>query len=227
MATPTREPLWSLLGLLYKSHPWHGIDAGPDFPRVVTAFIEIVPSDTVKYEVDKISGHLMIDRPQSYSCVLPCLYGFIPRTLCAERVAALAGAATGGRALNGDDDPIDVCVLTENQIARGDILAQAIPIGGFRMIDKGEADDKIIAVLKGDATYGRWRDIGDVPDAVITKLKHYFVAYKRGPDDECSSCEIAEVYGATEALKVIVASHDDYLTRFPDIEGLLSAALHG
>lgn len=222
-----KEPLWNLLGLLHKSHPWHGIDVGERFPQVLTAFIEIVPTDTVKYEIDKITGHLMIDRPQSFSNVLPCLYGFVPRTLCADAVAQMAAQATGRADIEGDEDPIDICILTESQISRGDIQAQAIPIGGMRMIDKGEADDKIIAVLKGDATYGAWRDVTDVPPAVIARLKHYFLTYKRGPDDPAGACEIHEVYGAETARRVLEASHADYQARFPDIHSLLNAALRG
>jgi inorganic pyrophosphatase len=227
MNTRSLDPLWPLLGLLHKCHPWHGIELGPGYPEVVTSYIEMVPTDTVKYEIDKITGHLMIDRPQTYSNVLPCLYGFLPRTLCAERVAELSASATGRQNLVGDDDPIDVCVLTENTITRGDIQAQVIPIGGLRMIDKGEADDKIIAVLKGDATYGKWRDISDVPPAIIARLKHYFLTYKRGPDEPNAVCEIDGIYGAEVAHEAIRRSHQDYLTRFPDIEALLSAALHG
>lgn len=226
MNAKTVDPLWPLMGLLHKCHPWHGIALDEEWPQVVTAYIEIVPTDTVKYEIDKVTGHLMIDRPQSFSNVLPCLYGFVPRTLCAENVAELARAATG-RELCGDDDPIDICILTESNISRGDIQARAIPIGGMRMIDKGEADDKIIAVLKGDATYGAWRDIGDVPPAVIARLKHYFLTYKRGPDDLNQVCEIHEIYGAQAARDCMLRSHADYLSRFPDIQALLSAALRG
>src|SRR5215831_10472917 len=78
--------LSQLLGLLFKAHPWHGVPIGKDAPAVVTTYIEIVPTDTVKYEIDKITGHLKIDRPQKYSNVCPTLYGFIPQTLCAGRV---------------------------------------------------------------------------------------------------------------------------------------------
>jgi inorganic pyrophosphatase len=227
MNARSSEPLWPLMGLLHKCHPWHGIELGKDFPEVVTSYIEMVPTDTVKYEIDKVTGHLMIDRPQTYSNVLPCLYGFLPRTLCAERVAELSAQATGRKDLKGDDDPIDVCVLTENNITRGDIQAQVIPIGGLRMIDKGEADDKIIAVLKGDATYGKWRDISDVSPAIIARLKHYFLTYKRGPDEPNAVCEIDGVYGRDVAHEAIRRSHEDYLSRFDSIESLLTTALRG
>ena len=96
-----------------QSHPWHGIPAGDQAPEVVNVFVELVPTDTVKYEVDKDSGHLKLDRPQQFSSLCPAPYGFIPRTWCKERVAAVAAQATGRSGVIGDGDPIDICVLTE------------------------------------------------------------------------------------------------------------------
>ena len=84
-----------LLGLRYKSHPWHGVDIGEEAPEEITCFIEMVSTDTVKYEVDKETGYLKIDRPQKYSSILPALYGFIPQTYCGKQVAALANEALG------------------------------------------------------------------------------------------------------------------------------------
>src|SRR5678809_496858 len=99
-----------------QAHPWHGIPVGPDAPAIVNVFIEIVPGDTVKYEIDKPSGHLKIDRPQRFSNVCPSPYGFIPQTLCAERVGAYCSERTGRAGIIGDGDPMDVCVLTEKTI---------------------------------------------------------------------------------------------------------------
>ncbi|HEY7543794.1 MAG TPA: inorganic diphosphatase, partial [Blastocatellia bacterium] len=124
-------------------------------------------------------------------------------------------------------DPIDICVLSEKAISHGDILLRAIPIGGLRMIDKKEADDKIIAVLEGDATYGAWRDIAECPASVVDRLKHYFLTYKNPPDSAEKICEITHVYGAEEARECIRRSHDDYKTRFGNIESLLTNALRG
>jgi len=138
----------------FRAHPWHGVELGAQAPQVVTAYIEIVPTDTVKYEIDKQTGLLKIDRPQRFSNVCPSLYGFLPRTLCAERVGAYCSERTGRAGIIGDGDPMDVCVLTEKTIGHGDLLVQAIPIGGLRMIDSNEADDKIIAVMRDDALYG-------------------------------------------------------------------------
>lgn len=192
-----------------KAHPWHGISPGENAPNVITAFIEIVPTDTVKYEIDKESGYLKIDRPQQYSNIIPALYGFVPRTFCGERIAQLASERSGKLVEEGDGDPLDICVLTEREITHGDILLQAIPIGGFRLIDKGEADDKIIAVLKGDAMYGQYTDLSELPEAVVKRLRHYFLTYKNLPGDP-AIMELANIYGRDEACEVIQTAMDDY-----------------
>lgn len=201
-----------LLGLRYKSHPWHGIDLGEDTPNTFICFIEMVDSDTVKYEVDKPSGFLKIDRPQKYSSILPAMYGFIPQTYCNTNVAALCKASTGMDVI-GDKDPLDICVLTEKHIPHGDILAHVKPIGGFRMVDNGEADDKIISVLMLDAVYGHINDISELEQIVIDRLRHYFLTYKDLPGIH-NGCEIPEVYGAEEARRVVMAAMDDYDQEF-------------
>ncbi len=194
----------------FKSHPWHGISVGENAPQVITAFIEIVPTDTVKYEIDKESGYLKIDRPQKFSNVVPTLYGFIPQTYCGKTVAALSSEKTGKPGLKGDGDPLDICVLSERNITHGDILLRAIPIGGFRLIDRGEADDKIIAVMANDEVYKEFKDLSDCPEAIVNRLKHYFLTYKNMPGLEEHICEITEAYGQAEAFEVIKRSWNDY-----------------
>jgi len=189
---------------LQKAHPWHGISPGENCPSTVTCFIEIVPGDTVKYEIDKASGYLKIDRPQLYSNTTPFLYGFIPRTFCAEEIAKLAGVD------KGDGDPLDIVVLCERPIPHGDILLRALPVGGLRMIDKGEADDKIIAVLEGDAAYGYIKSIEDIPPMLLNRLKHYFMTYKLSPETGLTPVDIAAEYGRNVAHEVIRASMKDY-----------------
>ena len=159
MGNKINDPIARLMGLRYKSHPWHGLEVGDDAPEVVTAFIEMVPTDTVKYELDKVSGYIRIDRPQKYSNVVPALYGFIPQSYCGDSVADFCMERSGRKDIKGDGDPLDICVLTERNIAHGDIIASVKPIGGFRMLDGDEADDKIIAVLRNDATYRGYNDI--------------------------------------------------------------------
>lgn len=216
------DPIGRLMGLRYKSHPWHGIDIGEEAPRIVTCFIEVVPTDTIKYEIDKKSGYLRIDRPQKYSNVVPTLYGFIPQTYCGDNVGQFCSEKSGKKDIKGDGDPLDICVLTEKDITHGDILAEVIPIGGFRMIDGNEADDKIISVLKGDIVYGQFNDISDLPDLVIQRLKHYFLTYKDMPGVDRNS-EITHTYNAAEAHEVIRLSMKDYENRF---EGLRKALSH-
>lgn len=195
---------------VHKSHPWHGIPIGVDAPNIVTAFIEIVPTDTVKYEIDKESGYLKIDRPQKFSNLIPALYGFIPQTYCGETTAELSRKMSRKTIEKGDGDPLDLCVLCEKTITHGDILCQAIPIGGLRLIDKGEADDKIIAVLKNDPIYGHLKDISDCPPPILERLRHYFLTYKNIPGESTAICEIDEVYGVEMAHEVIKASREDY-----------------
>lgn len=197
----------------YRSHPWHGIDIGPDAPDVVMTFVEMVPTDTVKYEMDKISGYLRLDRPQRFSNVVPALYGFIPRTLTGEAVAKRTMEVTGLAGIRGDGDAMDICILTEKDITHGDILVQARPIGGFRMIDGNEADDKIIAVLYNDAVYGAYADIKDCPPIAIERLKHYFLTYKDLPGEK-RRVSITEIYDTDEAREVIRRSMADYAAAF-------------
>lgn len=216
------DPIGKLMGLRYKSHPWHGIDIGPDAPYEVTTFIEVVPTDTIKYEIDKISGYLRIDRPQKYSNVVPALYGFIPQTYCGENIGKYCCEKTGKTDIKGDGDPLDICVLTEKDIMHGDIIAMAIPIGGLRMIDTNHADDKIIAVLKGDVMYGDIKDVSDLPELVISRLKHYFLTYKDMPGQDRAS-EITHIYNAEEAREVIKLSIKDYELRFDNLRRALSS----
>ena len=221
------EPVWRLLGLLFRAHPWHGVPIGPDAPARVNTYIEIVPTDTVKYELDKITGLLRIDRPQLYSNVCPALYGLIPQTFCGERVGAYCAERAGLTGISGDQDPLDVCVLTEKAISHGDILLRSRPIGGLRMIDSAEADDKIIAVMEGDAAYGSITDVSECPGPLVERLRHYFLTYKDTPGAPRVHCKITHVYGRDEAHEVIRRSHEDYRVRFGSIETMLTAALRG
>ena len=162
----------------------------------------------MKYEVDKVSGYLRVDRPQRSSAQPPALYGFVPRTYCDERVRRLAPAAK-----RGDGDPLDICVLSERPIARNEIIVQCRVIGGIQMIDGGEADDKIIAVLENDYVWGAARDVSDVPSVLVERLEHYFLTYKMVPGAR-STVRITHVYGRGHALKVVRAAIADYEESF-------------
>ncbi|MBX3265099.1 MAG: inorganic pyrophosphatase [Acidobacteria bacterium] len=192
-----------------KAHPWHGIPIGDGAPAEVTVFIEIVPRDTVKYEVDKETGYLKIDRPQQYSNVVPANYGFIPQTYCDSGIAELARAKTEITVNGGDGDPLDILVLSEHHIPRGDIILKARPIGGFCLIDDNEADDKIIAVLKGDKVFEQYEEISQLPKGILERFEHYFLTYKSLPDAP-NVCEIAYSYGREASFEVISAAIDDY-----------------
>lgn len=192
----------------WRPHPWHGLDVGVNPPEVVHAYIEITPFDLVKYEVDKSTGYMKVDRPQRTSSQPPALYGFIPRTYGGKRVSQLSPNAE-----RGDGDPLDICVISERPITRGEVFLNARVIGGLRMIDHGEADDKIIGVLENDEFWSYAKDISDLPDVLVERLKHYFCTYKL-VEDEKSKITIEEVYNREKALEVVNASIEDYNEEF-------------
>lgn len=210
-STPLNHSM--LLGL--RAHPWHGVDIGPKAPGRIRVYIEIVPTDTVKYEIDKETGILRVDRPQRYSNVCPALYGFVPQSYCGPESAAYCMEKTGRTGLVGDGDPLDICVITEKDIPHGDILVEAIPIGGLRLLDQSEVDDKIIAVLADDAVYGTMRSIRDLPPLLTDRLRHYFLTYKNSPDGTKPAVEITHVYDVDEAHEIIRRSLADYSFKFP------------
>ena len=192
----------------WRPHPWHGLAVGEDPPRIVCAYIEITPFDLVKYEVDKTTGYLRVDRPQRTSASPPTLYGFIPRTYCGPRIAALSPGST-----RGDGDPLDICVVSERPISRSEVILSARVVGGFRMVDAGDADDKIIAVLRSDAIWGEATRLADLPAALIERLRHYFLTYKLVPG-EPARVTIDEVYDADHAHRVVLAAIADYAGEF-------------
>ena len=194
----------------HKSHPWHGISLGENVPDEVRAFIEIVPTDTVKYEVDKASGYLSLDRPQKFSNIVPSLYGFLPRTYCSTRMAELTNSALCRYDVEGDGDPLDICVLTEKDVTHGDIIVRARPIGGIRLLDHNQADDKIVAVLKNDAVYGQINSIDELPKGIIRRLIHYFTTYKDIPGENTQRMKFISIYNADVAKDVIRRSMEDY-----------------
>ena len=209
-ARKARRPATTASGAanLFRPHPWHGLEVGPDPPDVLNAYIEITPFDLMKYEVDKVSGYLRVDRPQRSSAQHPTLYGFVPRTYCAERVRKLAPGSK-----RGDGDPLDICVLSERAIARNEIIVRARVIGGLQMIDRGEADDKIIAVLENDYMFGEARSVTDVPAVLVERLQHYFLTYKIVPGHR-PKAHVTRVYDRQHARKVVRAAMADYDAQF-------------
>jgi inorganic pyrophosphatase len=192
----------------FRPHPWHGLEVGPRPPELLNAYVEITPFDLMKYEVDKVSGYLVVDRPQRGSSLPPALYGFVPRTYCAERVGRLTA-----RAKRGDGDPLDICVLSERAIARNEIIVRARVVGGLQMLDDGEADDKIVAVLANDAMWETARDLKDLPSVLVERLEHYFTTYKMVPGRP-SRARIEQAYGRAHAHEVVLAAMADYDAAF-------------
>lgn len=187
----------------FRPHPWHGLDPGPDAPSIVRAYIELTPFDFVKYEVDKVTGYLHVDRPQRTSSLPPTLYGFVPRTWCGARVARLAGVE------RGDGDPLDICVVSERPVNRADVLVRARVIGGLRMVERGEADDKIVAVLVDDPAWAGARELADLPRPLVERLSHYFLSYKIVPG-EPNPVQVDGTYAGAHAEAVVQAALDDY-----------------
>lgn len=188
----------------WRPHPWHGLSPGPDPPDTIHAYVELTPFDSVKYEIDKATGYLKVDRPQRTSSQPPTLYGFVPRTYCGARVAALTPGVRGA-----DGDPLDVCVISERPIDRGEIVLVARVLGGIQMIDRQEADDKIVAVLVNDLFWGEARSIEELPAMLIERLRHYFATYKMAPGEE-RNARLGETYARAHALEVVRASLADY-----------------
>jgi len=192
----------------WRPHPWHGLSPGLEPPRRVQAFVEITPFDLVKYETDKATGYLRVDRPQRSSSQPPALYGFIPQTYCGTRVAELSPGTE-----RGDGDPLDICVFSERPIARTEVILNVRVIGGFQGIDGEEADDKIIAVLEKDSVWGQAESLGDMPEVLIERLRHYFSTYKLIPGHR-SQMVVKRAFDREEAWRVVEAALADYQDEF-------------
>jgi inorganic pyrophosphatase len=191
----------------WRPHPWHGLPVGKNPPLDVNAYIEITPFDVIKYEVDKPSGYLKVDRPQRTTSQPPALYGFIPQTYCGNEVARLCPGAQ-----RGDGDPLDVCVLSERHITRSEIIVPSRVVGGIQLLDRGEADDKIVAVLEGDLMWSDLTDLAQLPDILVERLQHYFSTYKLVKGVDVAQIKVQQVYGAEYASRVVTAAMADYRT---------------
>jgi inorganic pyrophosphatase len=155
-----------------------------------------------------VTGYLRVDRPQRTSSHPPTLYGFIPRTFCGRRVAALCPGVE-----RGDGDPLDICVVSERQITKAEVILPARVVGGLQTIDGGEADDKIVAVLENDNIWGEVTDISGLPEILVERLRHYFSTYKLVLGKP-SRFTIEQVYGCEYAFQVIAAAIKDYQEEF-------------
>jgi inorganic pyrophosphatase len=155
-----------------------------------------------------VSGYLRVDRPQRTSSHPPTLYGFIPQTYSGDRVGRLMAGAQ-----RGDGDPLDICVVSERPITRAEVILNARVVGGLPMLDAGEADDKIIAVLENDTIWSDVLELDELPAELVDRLRHYFLTYKLSPGRE-NAVTITDAYGRAHAERVIQAAIDDYRDEF-------------
>jgi inorganic pyrophosphatase len=178
---------------MYVLHPWHGAHYGKDCPKEVNALIEIPKGSSCKYEIDKPTGLLKLDRVIYSSFHYPINYGFIPQTL------------------GEDNDPLDILVLCSESI-NPLCLVQATVIGNMQMIDNGEKDDKIIAVATKDPSVNHIKDVSELPTHFTNVLKNYFENYKVL---ENKIVEIDEFQNKETAYKVIEDAIKLYKLKFP------------
>jgi inorganic pyrophosphatase len=178
---------------LYTLHPWHGAHYGDKAPQTVNALIEIPKGSRTKYEIDKKTGLLKLDRIIYSSFHYPVNYGFIPQTL------------------GQDGDPLDILVMCSESI-QPLCLVEATVIGNMQMIDNGEKDDKIIAVAAKDPGVNYYTDVQDLPKHFIAVLRNYFEQYKVL---ENKKVEIDKFQNAAAACKVIEEAMTLYKKRFP------------
>ena len=178
---------------MYVLHPWHGAHYGEDAPAVVNGLIEISQGSRAKYEIDKTTGLLKLDRVIYSSFHYPVNYGFIPQTL------------------GEDGDPLDILVMCSESI-QPLCLVHATVIGNMQMIDNGEKDDKIIAVATEDPTVNHFSSVNDLPKHFIAVLKNYFENYKVL---ENKIVEIDEFQDKQAAYKVIESAIEHYKEKYP------------
>ena len=174
-------------------HPWHQVSPGENIPEIVNAIIEIPKGSKAKYEIDKDSGLLKLDRVLFSSVMYPANYGFIPQTYC------------------DDKDPLDILVLCSIDVFPMSII-EAKVVGVMHMVDNGEQDDKIIAVAKNDMSVNYINDLNELPPHAMTEIVRFFKDYKKL---EGKNVTIEHLLGLRYAHKVIQESLELYKTTFP------------
>ena len=181
-------------------HPWHGVGKGADAPEIVTAVIEVPKGSNLKYELDKASGMLKVDRVLYSAVHYPANYGFIPRSYCE------------------DNDPLDILVLCQESVVPLSLL-RAKPIGVMKMIDQGEKDDKIVAVHVDDPEFSYYNHIDELPPHCLKTLRRFFEDYKVLENKEVI---IEKFLGPEEAKQIIndaFALYEENKTQLPGYEG--------
>ena len=165
-------------------NPWHDVSPGDKLPQFVNAIIEIPKGSRAKYELDKDSGLLKLDRVLYSSVYYPANYGFIPQSYC------------------GDNDPLDILVLSQIDVVPMCIVSAKV-IGVMRMLDRGDADDKILAVAEGDPSINHINDISELPAHLISEIRNFFEEYKKL---ENKSVEVKDFLNRETAMKIIQES---------------------
>ncbi len=173
-------------------HPWHEVSTGNNVPETVNGIIEIPKNSRAKYELDKDSGMLILDRVLYSSVNYPANYGFIPQTYC------------------DDGDPLDILVLSQSTIVPMCIV-EANVIGAMRMMDNGEMDDKIIAVATHDMSVIHMKDITDLPEHWIRELRSFFESYK---NLENKTVVVDDFQDKETAMEIVNQSIQDYKEKF-------------
>ncbi len=171
-------------------NPYHSLAPGPNPPYMVTAYIECPMRSKIKYELDKISGLLKVDRILHSAVHYPSNYGFIPQTYC------------------NDHDPLDVIVIGQEPVAPGCLMV-AKPIGGLPMRDQGKEDFKVISVHEGDPYFSSFNDVSQLSEHVLNEIRHFFSTYKELEPGK-SRPEIGDFASAMETADIIRQSITDY-----------------
>ncbi|CAO2824186.1 unnamed protein product [Amaranthus hypochondriacus] len=174
------------------AHPWHDLEIGPGAPVYFNCVIEIARGSKVKYELDKKTGLIKVDRILYSSVVYPHNYGFIPRTICE------------------DSDPLDVLVIMQEPVLPGCFL-RAKAIGLMPMIDQGEKDDKIIAVCADDPEYRHYNDIKELPPHRLAEIRRFFEDYKKNENKKVAVDEFLPASTAHEAIQHSMDLYANYI----------------
>ncbi|CAA2957829.1 soluble inorganic pyrophosphatase 4-like isoform X1 [Olea europaea var. sylvestris] len=174
------------------AHPWHDLEIGPGAPAIFNCVIEIGKGSKVKYELDKTTGLIKVDRVLYSSVVYPHNYGFIPRTICE------------------DGDPIDVLVLMQEPVLPGTYL-RARAIGLMPMIDQGEKDDKIIAVCADDPEFRHYTDIKELPPHRLAEIRRFFEDYKKNENKAVAVDDFLPAEAGIDAIKYSMDLYASYI----------------
>ncbi|KAI4325469.1 hypothetical protein MLD38_030866 [Melastoma candidum] len=191
-ATLNERILSSMTHRSVAAHPWHDLEIGPGAPSVFNCVIEISKGSKVKYELDKATGLIKVDRVLYSSVVYPHNYGFIPRTICE------------------DSDPMDVLVLMQETVLPGSFL-RARAIGLMPMIDQGEKDDKIIAVCADDPEFRHCKDIKDLPPHRLAEIRRFFEDYKKNENKIVNVEDFLPAEAAVAAIKYSMDLYASYI----------------